>query len=330
VHVSSGWYPDPSQPGIERYWDGSGWTDVRPVRLGIPAPSTVGFELPSHEVLAQMGAGTALDSTGRGKRAGSRRRALKALSVVVGAAVAAAGSLVIVDRHSDANAAVAAAANSALAGGSADVTLTGSGSAAGNTFSMTGTGSIDFAHGAMQMSVDLTEGAQQLSGQVIYENKMIYVNLGSVINEIDPGKSWVSMSPGQLTSPGGASSLGSFNASGSDPAAALRTLRQEGNAVTGLGPSTVDGTRVEGYSVRVINPDLDYKVYVDRTGQLVQLSTDVNDTLAGQSVRETDTFDFSSYGAPVSVTAPPAGEVVPFAGFLNAARALSPHIGSMD
>ena len=114
------------------------------------------------------------------------------------------------------------------------------------------------------------------------------------------------------------------------PRPRLRTLRQEGNAVTGLGPSTVDGTRVEGYSVRVINPDLDYKVYVDRTGQLVQLSTDVHDTLAGQSVRETDTFDFSSYGAPVSVTAPPAGEVVPFESFLNTARALSPHIGSMD
>jgi hypothetical protein len=36
---------------------------------------------------------------------------------------------------------------------------------------MTGTGSIDFAQGAMQMSVDLTEGAQQSSGQVIYRTR---------------------------------------------------------------------------------------------------------------------------------------------------------------
>jgi len=220
-----------------------GWQRVDGRAPGSP-PDSDGVDRRFRASLARgagaNGAGAAVDSTGRGKRAGSRRRALKALSVVVGAAVAAAGSLVvIVDRHSDANAAVAAAANSALAGGSADVTLTGSGSAAGNTFSMTGTGSIDFAQGAMQMSVDLTEGAQQLSGQVIYQNKMIYVNLGSVINEIDAGKSWVSMSPGQLSSPGGASSLGWFNALSSDPAAALRALRQEGNAAAGRGGRTL-------------------------------------------------------------------------------------------
>ena len=196
---------------------------------------------------------------------------------------------------------------------------------------MTGTGSIDFADGEMQMSVDLTEGAQQLSGQVIYENKMIYVNLGSVINEIDPGKSWVSMSPGQLTSPGG----GLPPSVRSTPRAVIPRPRF-GPCARRAMPSPASGRRQSmglgsrADPVRVINPDLDYKVYVDRTGQLVQLSTDVNDTLAGQSVRETDTFDFSSYGAPVSVTAPPAGEVVPFESFLNAARALSPHIGSMD
>jgi hypothetical protein len=68
---------------------------------------------------------------------------------------------------------------------------------------------------------------------------MIHVNLGSVINEIDAGKSWVSMSPGQLSSPGGASSLGWFNALSSDPAAALRALRQEGNAAAGRGGRTL-------------------------------------------------------------------------------------------
>lgn len=40
------------------------------------------------------------------------------------------------------------------------------------------------------------------------------------------------------------------------------------------------------------NPDPDYKVYVDGAGQLVHLSTDVHDTLAGQHVGETDAFDF--------------------------------------
>ena len=45
--------------------------------------------------------------------------------------------------------------------------------------------------------------------------------------------------------------------------------------------------------MHVTNPDLDYEVYV-RAGQLGQLSTGVNDTLAGQHVSEADTFDFES------------------------------------
>ena len=73
MHVASGWYPDPSRPGIERYWDGSEWTDERPVPLPVPVRSTVGFELPSHEVLAQMGAAAADASTEKARPDGTRR-----------------------------------------------------------------------------------------------------------------------------------------------------------------------------------------------------------------------------------------------------------------
>jgi hypothetical protein len=102
VHAASGWYPDPARPGTQRYWDGSAWTDERPVPVEDPseamrvAPvrSTVGFELPSHEALDRMGAGggavagaaagpatdaaageAAGESTEKTKRAGGRRRA---------------------------------------------------------------------------------------------------------------------------------------------------------------------------------------------------------------------------------------------------------------
>jgi uncharacterized protein DUF2510 len=62
VRVVTGWYPNPARPGTERYWDGSEWTDERPVRVADPAAlmaagslrSTVGFELPSAETLARM------------------------------------------------------------------------------------------------------------------------------------------------------------------------------------------------------------------------------------------------------------------------------------
>ena len=35
-----GWYPDPTAPGTERYWDGTAWTDhSRPVAVAPPAPA---------------------------------------------------------------------------------------------------------------------------------------------------------------------------------------------------------------------------------------------------------------------------------------------------
>jgi hypothetical protein len=79
VRVVSGWYPDPARPGTERFWDGSEWTDERPLPVADPTAvmaaallrSTVGFELPSAETLAQMRADTgAGDTTGKPRRAG--------------------------------------------------------------------------------------------------------------------------------------------------------------------------------------------------------------------------------------------------------------------
>lgn len=65
MHAASGWYPDPTRPGTEHYWDGNDWTDARRVLgadlpeelVALAARSTVGFELPSYEALALMGAG---------------------------------------------------------------------------------------------------------------------------------------------------------------------------------------------------------------------------------------------------------------------------------
>jgi hypothetical protein len=71
VRAASGWYPDPARPDTERYWDGSEWTDERPVAIvdpyevigAAPLRSTVGFELPSYETLARMRAGAGAGET---------------------------------------------------------------------------------------------------------------------------------------------------------------------------------------------------------------------------------------------------------------------------
>jgi uncharacterized RDD family membrane protein YckC len=43
----AGWYPDPEQPGQQRYWDGTAWTENRqPVAAGGPPQAPTGFSPP--------------------------------------------------------------------------------------------------------------------------------------------------------------------------------------------------------------------------------------------------------------------------------------------
>jgi hypothetical protein len=84
LNTSLGWHPDPCQPGIERFWDGRRWRE-RPIGLsgtgeggiattGVPSASTVGFELPSPEVLAQtMGAVPTKGAVPKKRAVGSKR-----------------------------------------------------------------------------------------------------------------------------------------------------------------------------------------------------------------------------------------------------------------
>jgi hypothetical protein len=133
---------------------------------------------------------------------------------------------------------------------------------------------------------------------------------------------------------------------GNNPTAMLRLLAQQGNTVTPLGSSTVDGAVVQGYSVKLnastikarlahadlpswmttalsqINIDsVTNNVYVDSAGLLRRYNVSLTESAPKGTISVDETLDFSIYGRVVSVSAPPASQVMTFEQFLNAAEA---------
>jgi hypothetical protein len=385
MSTPNGWYVDTTDPGRERYWDGNIWTDQIRTIDGTPladspppgslqgppeasvSASTEAAATPSIPATTEAGGASEatpqpvlvaladqtdvhdqIEAPAGGPHHRIRRRtAVKALSVVMAMVIVGVGAFLLFGRGKSADAAVADAVNSALASKTADLNVTGSGGAAGTSLAISGTGAIDFGQNALQTSLKISGGPVQVTEQAVYLNKTIYLNLGNEIGQVLPGKSWLSLDVSQLTQGSAATSVGGAGSLGTDPAAALRVLAQNGNKATDLGSSTINGVSVEGYAVTidpaaikseldsanlpawlqqaaksVSNPNVGYKVYVDGNDQLARLTTDVSETVSSLTVHEGITMDFTNYGTAVDITAPPSSEVAPFQSFLQAAQSL--------
>ncbi|HLI72706.1 MAG TPA: hypothetical protein VKU86_02420, partial [Acidimicrobiales bacterium] len=129
-----------------------------------------------------------------------------------------------------------------------------------------------------------------------------------------------------------------------NPSLMLHMLAQQGNTVVPVGASSVDGVDVQEYSVTVDTArlksrlenlpswmqqalsqvrfgDVSMKVYVDGAGLLRRMTEHVSMAVAsGGTVSIDVSLDFSDFGVPVSVTAPPADQVVSMQEFLQAAQ----------
>ncbi len=190
VSTPSGWYPDMTRPNTERYWDGRAWTEqarfpgVRPFESPVP-PSLAEPQVTTEGLVTMFE--TPVTPTGTEAPQSHRTRrpvVVKALSLLLAMVLVGVGAFLLFGRHADADAAVADAANSALASHSADFTVSGSGGAAGQNLTMTGSGAIDFTRNAMQMSIAVSSGPEKVTEQAIYVNKVIYLNLGSGVGQI--------------------------------------------------------------------------------------------------------------------------------------------------
>ncbi len=231
-----------------------------------------------------------------------------------------------------AEAAVIHAVDTAIAGKTASVSVSGSVGTGDKTASFSGTGSVDFADNALSLDLGIDEAGQHVGEQALYLAGVIYEQVPGVA-EVAPGKSWISVDLSSLTqtSNQGATGLGD------NPLAMLHALALQGNTVSDLGATTFDGQAVDGYSVTLdptaIQKEVDSanlpawlkqavsqvtihegaeKVYVDEAGQLAGATFSlVESTGSVGTVTVNESLGFSDYGTPVSIAAPPTDQVIP-------------------
>jgi hypothetical protein len=264
-----------------------------------------------------------------------------ALVVVVGAAV---GVVVFATGTNSAEAAVLDAVTSTLADKTAAVHIDTTVHSPSIDTTVSGTGDVDFTQDALDLNLTVDQGGNQIPVQTLYLGGTVYEDLPG-LSQLLPGKSWLSIdlgSPGLANrdTPGGLSSAG-------NPTALLKLLETQGNTVTALGSSTVDGVSVQGYKV-VLDPAavkaeiaqdhlpawissvvsqlnlgaMSEDVYIDGSGMLRRFSTSVTESEASVgTISVQETLDFSDYGTSFTVSPPPASAVVDFSQFLQAAEA---------
>jgi YD repeat-containing protein len=269
-----------------------------------------------------------------------RPRALLALGAVV-LLIAAIGVVfyAVKGNGPDPNAALEGAVAHSVGARTADVPLSVSVGAAGINESIDGNGTTNFVTDASNMTMTYHAQGRTVVERAIVDGSTAYFNVGPLVGEVAPGKSWLSVnvSSGSTSGPNGIAGGGLF----SDPNTMVQVLRTSGTTVTMLGSSIVDGVPVQGYaidlspagiaramrstevppSVRTLLSQVPYKrleyiVDIDADNYLKEVR--VNGVLgAGEGLQATvaSAMHFSDYGIPVHVSAPPGDEVIPLQQF---------------
>jgi hypothetical protein len=209
------------------------------------------------------------------------------------------------------------------------------------TATITSEGVTNFDTEATTENVQIVSGNERIGEHIVSNGSTIYLHIdGGVISKVVPGKSWLSVPSGQPT----ANSLTGGGGAG-NTAAILRVLSANGNNVSALGSSRVNGQDVRLYSVHLtrsqINrdiaqehlpqfmrqaialvhiPAITYTLAINGANQLTQMKANVQIQADGQQVTEHLTEGYSRYGTKVTVTDPPSHEVIPLQTFLQIAQ----------
>ena len=258
-------------------------------------------------------------------------------------AVTAAVLVVLPGSTKSASAVVVGSVNTALADRTAHLAMSMKGTASGVSFTETGSGAVDFTHGAAQLNLDVASGGQSVSLPVIYQGGSIYEQVPG-LDTLMAGKSWVSL---DISAQQADANEPGVLSSGDNPFAMVRLYAQRGNTVVALGKSTVDGVGVTGYSVTVdpstLRSDLAGvslpawmrqaistvniqqvvgDLYIDHSGALRRYISRITlSTTSGGTIALVETIDLSDFGTPVDISAPSPDQVTSIQQFIKAAEA---------
>jgi hypothetical protein len=244
---------------------------------------------------------------------------------------------------------VTAAVQKTLQHGTADTTVdvtvsTGKGSAPQKILS--GTGGFDLKNQTATILLTVPGSpASAPATQIVFIGPSVYVNLGTRLSSVIPGKTWVTATAAQLGSSGSDVSPGisSFEQFLGNPATLVQQLNTSGARYTSLGSSTFDGAQVQRYLVK-FSPAQDTtttgltgsptgatagthtgeRLYVSSKGVVKAIVIPVVVSSNGQSFNESITITFSHYGHAVAVTPPPAAEIATLAQYVAAAGQTGP------
>jgi hypothetical protein len=211
---------------------------------------------------------------------------------------------------------------------SADIGMTVTAAVGGKSIRVSGKGSVDLASSAMQMAMSF-EGVPQLSGttvSIIVDDGTAYISYPG-ISTVVPGKTWIS-------EPASASTTSGVQVSNASDL--LKVLAAKGAVVNKTGVGTIGSTPVTQYSVeltpsliaaqtgslgipssdsatlqQLAQNGLTFVVYVNPANQIrrLRIQVAVPATSSSPSTQESIVVDFTNYGTPVSVSAPPASAV---------------------
>lgn len=259
--------------------------------------------------------------------------AAASLAAMAGCSSAATGANTTANSGSSAINAVQAAYSTA----SGDNTVTMTGTVKSPTTSEQMTGAMSFSPLELSMTVDMTGGAMSGSNvAVIYDGTSFYLKSPEFAS-FDGGKQWLGVNLTSLGSLGATVQSELNGLKNESPTTQLQPLLASGD-LKDLGPATVNGTQTTHYSGTLDNAQVQALASVKglTSAQLAQMkallqqsgvSTEtidvwidshnlpVQETIVqnASSGATTTTLDFSNWGAPVSITAPPADQTGTFA-----------------